>query len=332
MNIISSKQLKVHMRLAQNIYRGDGLLAFQKGDLLDYYEVNELKNMDFEYIVIAENKEECGIGDTQYMMGIIQEAFKHSFFFETEFVEKITHEIEKYLYKYKKTTTYLAQLREKASYFFVQSVNAMIIMAKLLKKDKKYDEKSLGYLLFLVLVHDVGMLEGDIGFDGHGRLDDKEFKAYQKHPEESYTLLKKAGIDKYDLRFVVEHHEKYDGTGFPSSIRGKDISELAQLLHLSASYNGLVQLGPNRKIYTSAEAIEQLKKESGTRFDPDLLIFFLEHFTLYQIGDEVELTNGMIGTIIQTSKNKWRPVVKVEHQTIDLSLHKDIMITRIIRN
>lgn len=336
MKIIPIEQLKANMRIAQNVYRMDGLLAFQKGDLIDIHEKNELKEMGIGYIAVMEKESWYETTTFEYTLDIIKNAFIETPFLEGKFSKELFNEIEKYLNKNKKIQKYLIELKEKESYFFVQSINSAIILSHILNKDGLKMEK-LAYVIYLVLLHDIGVIETPITYNGYGQLSEEEFVAYKSHPETSYKLLRDAGLDPYDMKFITEHHENINGTGFPNRLVGKDITNIAQLLHIANFYNDHVQIGPDKKAIYPCEAIDEIIIQKGQKFDSDIVEYFLQQFEPYKINQKVELTDGSMGIVKQYGRNIFRPVVEIIHnekgitgKIINLNRQRNIKIHHVI--
>jgi len=73
------------------------------------------------------------------------------------------------------------------------------------------------------------------------------------------------------------HHEKWDGTGYPKGLKGKEIPLQGRIMTIVDVYNALTNNRPHRCMYNHKEAVDIVKSLSGTQFDPDLVEVFLEH-------------------------------------------------------
>jgi HD-GYP domain-containing protein (c-di-GMP phosphodiesterase class II) len=78
------------------------------------------------------------------------------------------------------------------------------------------------------------------------------------------------------IELVEQHHERYDGKGYPFGIKGENIKLGARIMTVADSFDAMITERPYRKAFTKEEAIEELKKCSGTQFDPKVVEAFLK--------------------------------------------------------
>ena len=77
------------------------------------------------------------------------------------------------------------------------------------------------------------------------------------------------------IELVEQHHERYDGKGYPFGIRGENIKTGARIIAVADSFDAMITERPYRKALSKEEAIEELKRGSGTQFDPKIVEVFL---------------------------------------------------------
>ncbi|HZW48785.1 MAG TPA: HD domain-containing phosphohydrolase, partial [Bacillota bacterium] len=77
------------------------------------------------------------------------------------------------------------------------------------------------------------------------------------------------------IPIILQHHEKFDGTGYPNKLKGEEIHPLARLLTVVDSFDAMTSVRPYQPKKTYAQAIEELKRCSGTQFDPEAVDFFI---------------------------------------------------------
>ena len=118
-----------------------------------------------------------------------------------------------------------------------------------------YDELvKLGYA---ALLHDLGKKNIEAIISKNGLLDEKEFKVVQKHVEHSIKILKKNKIlDPIILEAVEQHHERYDGSGYPKGLDKKDISPFCAILSICDVFDSLTIDRPYREKVSSFEALK----------------------------------------------------------------------------
>ncbi|NLB53771.1 MAG: HD domain-containing protein, partial [Syntrophomonadaceae bacterium] len=75
---------------------------------------------------------------------------------------------------------------------------------------------------------------------------------------------------------ILTHHEKWDGTGYPKGLKGEEIPLLSRILALADAYDAMTEKRIYRKTLTREEAIEEIKINAGTQFDPAIARIFIE--------------------------------------------------------
>ncbi len=126
-------------------------------------------------------------------------------------------------------------------------------------------------------LHDVGI----VGIPGNllakkRRLNEQETEMVRKHPFLGSKMLE--GVPGMDAtrRAILEHHEHFDGSGYPYGLRGDDISLAARILSVAESYDSAIYARPHRAAITPGEALQMVRSGSGTLFDPEVAQLFAE--------------------------------------------------------
>lgn len=104
-----------------------------------------------------------------------------------------------------------------------------------------------------------------------GALTEQEFEEIKKHPEIGYHILKSADAYSRLAEFVLSHHERWDGKGYPRGISGEDIPLVSRIVTVADAYDSMTSYRTYRDALSHEEAIEELKRCSGTQFDPDII-------------------------------------------------------------
>ncbi len=125
------------------------------------------------------------------------------------------------------------------------------------------------------LLHDIGKVVVPLEIlNKDGRLTDEEWAVMRRHPDEGVRLLGDIEFP-WDVRPMIRgHHERWDGTGYPQGLRGEEIDLSARILCVADVYDALTTDRAYRKAFSHDEALEIMRGESGTTFDPDLLALF----------------------------------------------------------
>jgi response regulator RpfG family c-di-GMP phosphodiesterase len=138
-------------------------------------------------------------------------------------------------------------------------------------------EEDINSLKLAGLLHDIGK----IGVDDRvlkkpGSLNNQEKKAIQQHPLIGAKIIEPVKALKPALEAVLHHHERWDGLGYPSGLKRKEIPLFARILGLADAYNAMTTQRVYRRALSIEEAKKELLKQAGHQFDPDLVQVFLQ--------------------------------------------------------
>ena len=126
------------------------------------------------------------------------------------------------------------------------------------------------------LYHDIGkvVLDKDI-LNKKDKLEDAEREEMERHPLIGYRLINLFNETLDIAEIVLTHHERWDGSGYPKGLKGEEIPLLARIISVAEVYDAMTnQVGG--KGFTHAEAVEEIKSQSGSRYDPKIVESFLE--------------------------------------------------------
>jgi len=126
-------------------------------------------------------------------------------------------------------------------------------------------------------LHDIGktVISPDL-LNKKEKLTNSEISEIKRHPVIGYNILK--GVDEYAnyADAVLYHHERWDGKGYPSGLQGEKIPLYSRIVAVADSYEEMTSKRPYQNIKTKQEAIDELRRCSGTQFDPEIVKIFLE--------------------------------------------------------
>ncbi|MDD3168980.1 MAG: diguanylate cyclase, partial [Eubacteriales bacterium] len=132
-------------------------------------------------------------------------------------------------------------------------------------------------------LHDIGKIIMDEAIlNKSGSLTELEWAEVRKHPETGYRLLGNANEFYKISEFVLDHHERWDGTGYPKGLRGEEIHWEARVISIADAYDAMTSERTYRKVFSEREAVEEIKKNSGIQFDPAIVKVFVEEVLGYQ--------------------------------------------------
>ncbi|RJO62795.1 MAG: HD-GYP domain-containing protein [Dehalococcoidia bacterium] len=171
------------------------------------------------------------------------------------------------------------------------------------------------------LLHDIGKVKVPAEIlNKPGELTPNEFAEIKKHPEygrQMFVNIRNASSQSAAI--ILNHHERYDGSGYPRSLKGDKIDEMSAICGVADVYNAITTDRVYRKALPPHEAYEMIMASGGFMFNFKVVNAFLECVTPYPVGSMVRLSNGLAGVVCKLNVAPFRPVVKtVEGEEIDL--------------
>lgn len=125
------------------------------------------------------------------------------------------------------------------------------------------------------VLHDIGKIGvRDSVLLKESSLTDEEFEQIKKHTIYGEEIISRISSLRTAIPGVRQHHEKFNGRGYPDGLGGKDIDITARIIAVADSYDAMTTDRPYRKGLTIEEAFEELKRFSGSQFDPDMVDAF----------------------------------------------------------
>ena len=195
-----------------------------------------------------------------------------------------------------------------------------------------YYGKELERLALAGLVHDIGLFAVPQSLvTKAGRLTHDERVLIEQHPELGYQVIQRTGEQYLWLaQLTRQAHERCNGHGYPNRLKGRQVSEMAQILGVVDVFDALVSERPYRRRLFPHEAVKELLVTERATFQREILKALVEQLSVYPLGTTVRLTTGEVGTVMRVNaRYPLRPVVRVneedsgdgqETRQVDLSL------------
>jgi putative nucleotidyltransferase with HDIG domain len=126
-------------------------------------------------------------------------------------------------------------------------------------------------------LHDTGKIAVPPGIlDKRGVLDSTERILVQRHPAQGAVILKVIGAPLVVVEGAQFHHERWDGRGYPYNLSGLRVPEVARALAVADVYAALTSDRPYRQAYTPAQARQEVERNAGTQFEPEMVRRFVQ--------------------------------------------------------
>lgn len=132
-------------------------------------------------------------------------------------------------------------------------------------------------LALIATLHDIGK----VGIDENilnkpGKLTRDEWREMKKHPEIGYRIAMASPELMSVAEFILSHHERWDGKGYPRGLKGKEIPTLARIIAITDAYDAMMTDRPYRKALSKEEALQEIRNNAGTQFDPEIAEAFVK--------------------------------------------------------
>ncbi|MDI1300472.1 MAG: DUF3391 domain-containing protein [bacterium] len=208
---------------------------------------------------------------------------------------------------------WLSRVRDKDSYSYHHAFRCAI-WGTVLGRHLGISRAALENLAFGLTMMDVGKARLPDGLlNKNGLLTAHERIELRNHVGYSLEILSAMpGIPSQVMQMVAEHHERYDGSGYPNRIAGKAISPLGKMAGLVDTYDAMTSERPYARALTSVEAVSKLYDLRNTEFQSQLVEEFIQAIGVYPTGTLVHMSNREVGVVIaQNPERRLRPKLLV---------------------
>ncbi|MCR4442691.1 MAG: HD domain-containing phosphohydrolase [Peptococcaceae bacterium] len=335
MRPIETRNLQAGMRIARTIHDDGGRVLLSAGSRLTDRYIKKLAEFGIPFIYIEDElvgplEVEDVIHDRvriQTVAALKQIAENIRLSKEVDF-RQISDLVNKILDDLREIPNLLVQLmdiRSSNMYNYNHAISVCVLSA-LTGKVLMLDDLKIKALGMGAILHDVG----------------KTISEGPEHTLHGFEILRNNRMLNVMIAHVAyQHHEKYDGSGFPRQLKAEDIHLFASIVGVANCYDNLVSAAdPGKRLYPY-QALEKVTAESGRSFHPEIVKAFCQNIAPYPVGTAVRLNNGAVGVVIKVQKNfPTRPVVKLitnhvgvllnNFPEIDLMKERTLFINQII--
>lgn len=163
------------------------------------------------------------------------------------------------------------------------------------------------------LFHDIGKIHIPLEIlDKPGPLTDEEFELMKQHPRLGYdNLSKNTIIPPMTLQGILTHHERFNGSGYPQGLSGKDIPLFGRIIAIADVYDALISARTYRKAWSPKKIFDYMIGYADIHFDPELLTAFLKCTSAYPVGTMVQLSDGSTAVVKENTPGfPLRPIIR----------------------
>ena len=314
MRYVSLEELTDDMILAQNIKDQYGRVLIMKGARLSPHKREKLKNFEIAGVYIDDSWSADIFIEPAVEEKLIDKSINALKEMNLDEIENCACEIidklmgaEDYIHDMESIKAYDENTFEHCIHVAITSVTLGIGLG--------YNFYRLKNLAIGAMLHDVGkkMVPIEI-INKKGKLTDEEMEEVKKHPVYGYSILS-SNINVYSSTrgIVYQHHENWDGSGYPRGLKEEEIYELAMVTHICDVFDALISEPSYKEAFKIRSAIDVVLEGDNTMFNPDITKAFFKYVPIYHKGTEVELSNGENALIFKNNRGDMlNPVVKLK--------------------
>lgn len=164
----------------------------------------------------------------------------------------------------------------------------MAELAKQLGRALGLDQEELVALELAATLHDIGKISIDSKLlKKNSPLTDADWREMKKHPEVGYRIAQTIPELRKISEYILCHHERWDGKGYPQGLKGEEIPVLARILAIVDAYDAMTENRSYRRAMTENEAIDELQNHAGRQFDPALVAVFIKDVIKKRLSNQI---------------------------------------------
>ncbi len=233
---------------------------------------------------------------------------------DLEAMENIIKKIFLILRKAKNNViSHMALNTENYNFNIYHGINTTIL-ALICGEALKLTERQMRELAYVGLLHDIGMTKiPEEILNKEDKLTEEEYNQIKTHPIIAYKLINEKNIFGRDvLDPIIQHHEQFDGNGYPRKLAKDKIHLYAKIIAIADAFEAQIAVRAYRKSKNGYNAMKEVLADAQNRFDPAVLRAFLSAFSIYPPGTLVQLNNNAIATVTNVNQNApLRPELKI---------------------
>ncbi|UCZ55792.1 HD-GYP domain-containing protein [Desulfurispirillum indicum] len=239
---------------------------------------------------------------------------------EAEHLEPVVANMAQSIFRNPSAMMSLGRIRHVDQYTFEHSVSVgtfLIAFAKHLN----FDENIIHHIGMGALLHDIGKTRvPDTILNKPGKLSDEEFVVMKRHAQYSGEILSQSkSLSSIAVEVAVQHHERFDGTGYPKGLKGAQISPYGQMAAVVDVYDAITSDRCYHKGEAPTAVLRKLLEWSKFHFNPTVVQQFIKCVGIYPPGTLVKLKNKQLAIVLDSGPSKTlQPTIRVIFDTAQL--------------
>ena len=195
-----------------------------------------------------------------------------------ESTRNLIHLYEDLRETYMRTIKALAQAIDARDHYTHSNSKNVARYSEIIAREMELESQKIEEVIDACQLHDLGKIGvHDYVLTKPGKLTPEEYEEVKEHALKGAQILEPLHFLQGVITIVRQHHERYDGTGYPYGLKGEKIDIGARVMQLADSYDAMVSARPYRQRgFSKDDAIEEIKKGTGTQFDPKIVEVFLK--------------------------------------------------------
>lgn len=348
----SIDELRPGMEIGRLVLTQDDKVVLSDGTILSesmieglkFWEINTvfikesfLSEPDIDFSIPETSLQKKFYADYDDTVNVLKESFSKIRFFKEVPLVTMRDLAKKSIDPLVNTTgviNHIHMVRRQDDYTFHHSVNVAVICG-VLGKWLGFVGKDLQDLVLAGLLHDVGKTQIPLEIlNKPGKLTPDEMEIMRLHTTRGYQLVRDTpNLPSGIVYGILQHHERYDGSGYPLAVPGDKIHKYAKIIAIADIYDAMTSDRVYHRKISPFAVVEMIVEEMFNKLDPEIGTVFLNNVRDYFVGNIVELSDGRQAEVIYLGQfMAARPIVVTEDKEyIDLERNKDLSIVKVIR-
>ncbi|NLB77789.1 MAG: HD-GYP domain-containing protein [Clostridiaceae bacterium] len=320
MQKLSLNEVRAGMKLVKDVVLDDGRILLLKGFTIKPRYLNKLKVYTVPFIYVEDDiveleeiSEERVYEDAFSNIKDIMESIRYDEKVDIEELKETVDDMVQHILNDDMVFMTLTGIRDIDNYTFLHSVD-VCIYSVITAKALNINNNDIYELALAAILHDVGKCKIPLSIlNKPGKLTTEEFEVMKHHSIKGFEIVgQMPGISERIARVICQHHEKWDGSGYPLGLKNYDIELWARIISISDVYDALTANRVYRKRFMPHEAAEYLMANNESQFDPRILQSFINNIAIYPQDIIVLLNTGEVARVLPAKgMASMRPKVSV---------------------